>query len=119
MHEIIFYEDRSGRVPVLEYMQELSKSKSKDSRIKLSKIQDYVKVLREHGTYAGEPFVKHLDGDIWELRPLRDLLLFAGVVGGRFVLLHQFLKRTQKTPAREIEQAKRELADFKERSCLQ
>ena len=62
MHEIIFYEDRSGRVPVLEYMQELSKSKSKDSRIKLSKIQDYVKVLREHGTYAGEPFVKHLDG---------------------------------------------------------
>ena len=35
MHEIIFYEDRSGRVPVLEYMQELSKSKSKDSRIKL------------------------------------------------------------------------------------
>ena len=45
MHEIIFYEDRSGRVPVLEYMQELSKSKSKDSRIKLSKIQDYVKVL--------------------------------------------------------------------------
>jgi|GEM_PF-2802657 len=35
LHEIIFYEDRSGRVPVLEYMQELSKSKSKDSRIKL------------------------------------------------------------------------------------
>ena len=47
MHEIIFYEDRSGKKPVLEYMQKLSKSKSKDSRIKLSKIQDYVKVLRE------------------------------------------------------------------------
>ena len=28
----------------------------------------------------------------------------------------KIMKKTQKTPAREIEQAKRELADFKERS---
>lgn len=32
-----------------------------------------------------------------------------------FVLLHRFMKKTQKTPAREIEQAKRELADLIER----
>jgi len=32
-----------------------------------------------------------------------------------FVLLHHFMKQTQKTPTREIEQAKRELADLKER----
>ena len=62
--------------------------------------------------------MKHLDGEIWELRPIRDRILFAGVVGGRYVLLHQFMKRTQKTPAREIEKAKRELADFRERSGL-
>ncbi len=30
----------------------------------------------EHGTAAGEPYVKHLDGEIWELRPLRDRILF-------------------------------------------
>ncbi len=34
---------------------------------------------------------------------------------GSFVLLHQFMKKTQKTPAREIEKAKRELADLIER----
>jgi len=28
------------------------------------------------------------------------------------VLLHHFIKKTQKTPLREIEQAKRNLADF-------
>ena len=33
----------------------------------------------------------------------------------KYVLLHQFLKKTQKTPKREIEQAKRELADYLER----
>ena len=59
--------------------------------------------------------MKHLEGDIWELRPLRDRILFAGYVDGSFVLLHQFMKKTQKTPRREIEQAKLELQDFKER----
>lgn len=119
MHEIIFYEDRGGRKPVLEYMQELGKSRSKDSRIKLNKINDYIQALSVYGTeQLTENYVKHLDGEIWELRPIRDRILFAGVVGGRYVLLHHFLKQTQKTPAREIEKAKRELADFKERSGL-
>lgn len=119
MHEIIFYEDSSGRRPVLDYMQELAKSRSKDSRIKLNKINDYIQALSVYGTAElNENYVKHLDGDIWELRPIRDRILFAGVVGSRYVLLHQFMKQTQKTPAREIEKAKRELADFKERSGL-
>ena len=34
---------------------------------------------------------------------------------GSFVLLHHFVKKTQKTPRREIEKAKRELKDLKER----
>lgn len=119
MHEIIFYEDSSGRKPVREYMRELEKSKSKDSRIKLNKINDYIQALSVYGVAElNENYVKHLDGEKWELRPIRDRILFAGVVGGRYVLLHQFMKRTQKTPAREIEKAKRELADFRERSGL-
>jgi len=118
MHEIVFYEDRNGKKPVLEYLNELKRRNTKDSRIKLSKIFDYIKVLRENGTSAGMPYIKHLDGEIWELRPIRDRILFAGFVGGHYILLHQFMKQTQKTPAREIEQAKRELADFKQRSGL-
>lgn len=119
MHEIIFYEDSSGKNPVREYMRELEKSKSKDSRIKLNKINDYIQALSVYGVAElNGNYVKHLDGEIWELRPIRDRILFAGVVGGRYVLLHQFMKQTQKTPAREIEKAKRELADFRERSGL-
>lgn len=44
-----------------------------------------------------------LDGEIWELRPIRDRILFARLMDGRFVLLHQFMKKTQKTPKREIQ----------------
>lgn len=118
MHEIIFYEDSKGNKPVLEYIRQLANTNGKDSRIKLKKVQEYIVVLQTYGATMGEPYMKHLDGDIWELRPISDRILFAGLVNGKFVLLHQFVKKTQKTPPREIEQAKRELDDFRERSGL-
>ena len=79
------------------------------------KIGDYIQILSEYGTTAGEPYMKHLEDKIWELRPLRNRILFAGYVDGSFILLHQFIKKTNKTPKREIEKAKRELKDFIER----
>lgn len=115
MHQIIFYIDRQGKSSLLDYIAELEKSKSKDSRIKLTKIREYVKALSINGTFLPETYVKHLDGEIWELRPIDNRILFAAWVDGTFVLLHSFVKKTQKTPKREIDQAKRELADFKER----
>lgn len=115
MHKIYFYRDKNGKEPVLDYLRELSGKKDKDSRIKLHKIRDYVKALSTYGTQVGEPYVKHLDGEIWELRPIRDRVLFAAWHEGGFVLLHSFMKKTQKTPASEIAKAKRELADLIER----
>lgn len=116
MHPIHFYKDRGGKEPVKEYITALAARKDKDSRIKLNKIRDYVKALSEYGTQLGEPYVKHLAGEIWELRPIRDRILFAAWDGQGFILLHQFMKQTQKTPQREIAQAKRNLADYRERS---
>ena len=115
MYEIIFYEDANGNNPVLEYLKSLAKSNGKDSRIRLKKAQDYINALKTYGATLGEPYMKHLDGEIWELRPINDRILFAGWIDGAFVLLHSFVKKSQKTPKREIEKAKRELADFKER----
>lgn len=115
MHEIHFYKDNKGNQPVLDYMRELAGKSDKSSRIKLNKIQDYIQALSQYGTVAGEPYVKHLDGDIWELRPQKNRILFVGWIDGGYVLLHHFMKKTQKTPKREIDQAKRELADLMER----
>ena len=116
MYQIYFYKDRSGNEPVKEYISSLGLRTDKDSRIKLGKIRDYLKLLSEHGTRIGEPYVKHLSGDIWELRPLRDRILFAAWNGQSFILLHQFMKQTQKTPPREIEKAKKNLSDYRQRS---
>ena len=115
MYKIIFYRDKNGREPVYEYIKELERRAGKDNRVKLKKVQEYIRVLGEYGTQAGEPYMKHIDGEIWELRPMRDRVLFAAWINEGFILLHHFMKKTQKTPPREIARAKRELEDFKER----
>lgn len=115
MYRIIFYENRRGENPVLEYIEKLALRDDKNSRIKFDNVMDCIDQLRENGTRAPEKFVKHVRGEIWELRPLRDRILFAAWVGDSFVLLHQFLKDTPKTPVAEIEKAERELEDFKAR----
>ncbi len=114
---IIFYEDRRGDSPILDYICALEQSTGKDSRIKAAKIHEYIQMLSTYGMLRiSGVYTKHLEGEIWELRPLRDRILFAVVANGKYVLLHVFMKETQKTPRRENEKAKRELADFKERN---
>jgi len=114
MYEITFYKDKNGVEPILEYIQDLDSRTDKDSRIKVNKIYDYVDYLQEMGKQAGMPYVEHLQDEIWELRPLRDRILFTAWEDG-FLLLHHFVKKTRKTPQREIDQAKRNLADYRER----
>lgn len=115
MHEIHFYRDRNGREPVRDFMRELERRTDKDSRVTLNQLVRYIAYLGEYGTMANERIVKHLDGEIWELRPNRNRVLFAAWYRGSFLLLHTFMKKTQKTPPQEIALAKRELAEMKER----
>ena len=115
LHKIYFYKDRNGNRPVADYIRELAKKTDKDSRVKLHKIQDYINALSEYGLQLREPYIKHIDGEIWELRPLKDRIFFVAWHNGSYVLLHSFMKKTQRTPKREIEQAKRELVDLTER----
>ena len=115
MYGIYFYEDRQGNCPIADYIEKLGKRKDKESRIKLKKIREYLKVLQQYGTRAGEPYVKHLKNRLWELRPLKDRIIFVSWVNGNYVLLHHFAKKTKKTPPREIETAMRLLDDLEKR----
>ncbi|MBF1001077.1 MAG: type II toxin-antitoxin system RelE/ParE family toxin [Lachnospiraceae bacterium] len=115
MYEVHFYRNRKGEQPALSYLKELLGKKDKDSRIRAGKIHDYINLLREYGTFIGEPAVKHIEGDIWELRPARDRVLFVAWHNNGYVLLHAFEKHTQKTPEREKKRAREEYKDLKER----
>jgi len=115
MYKVLYYRDSRGNSPIADYIKSLGEKNDKDSRIKLRKLLEYIEYLSREGTQAREPYAKHLDGEIWELRPIRDRILYAAWDGERFILLHKFMKQTQKTPRREIEQAQRNLADYRER----
>jgi len=116
VYKVFFYKNQQGMEPTFEYIQELDKKTDKDSRINVNKIYDYIDYLSEVGINAREPYVKHLDGEIYELRPIRNRLLYAAFDGESFIILHHFTKKTKKTPKREIDKAKQNLADYRERS---
>ncbi len=118
MYEVYFYQDKNGEEPVKNYLNDLKEKSlhSKEDRIKFNKIDQYIEILRMYGTSAGEPYMKHLEGEIWELRPLRDRILFFYYEKDAFILLSCFMKKTQKTPKREIAKAKKRMHDFKKRS---
>lgn len=118
MYEIEFYEDKNGKSKVVDFIRELNRkaATNKESRINFNKVVAYLDLLEEFGTRIGEPVTKHLDGEIWELRPIRNRLLYAYYKDNKFIILHHFIKKTQKTPKREIEQAKRNLQDYLERN---
>ena len=42
-------------------------------------------MLEELGTRVGEPVTKHLDGEIWELRPLKNRFLYAYYKDNKFM----------------------------------
>lgn len=86
MYDVIFYKDRLGNEPIKEYLYALKKKglKSKNDRILAEKILAHIKALQDYGTRVGAPIVKHIDGDIWELRPLNNRTSFST---GKTILL--------------------------------
>ena len=113
MYKIEFYEDKNGKSEIYEYIKKLNNNKSKENRIKLKKIKAYMEMLSIYGLNLSEPYIKKIDNEIWELRPLKDRILFASLHNNKFVLLSVFTKKTQKTPKKEIEKAKKNLKDYK------
>lgn len=118
MFSIEFYKDNDGKEPIVEFLQELNLKAltSKEQRIRLKKIAEYFEVLTRFGTCIGEPYVKYIRDGIWELRPANDRILFAFWKNQTYIMLHHFVKKTQKTPVREIEQAKKNYSSFIDRS---
>lgn len=118
MYKVIIFKEVNGKEPISEYILELKKraQTSKKDRILLEKITTYIKALAEYGTRIGAPTVKHIDGDLWELRPLDNRIFFFYWKDNNFVLLHHFIKKSQKTPVGEIDKARRNLKEFLERN---
>lgn len=107
-----YYALPSGRQPAKDYI------KSLDGKLK-SKTMRSVELLRTKGHLIGEPESKHLEDGIFEVRTTMgnntSRILFFFCVGDVAVLTHGFVKKTQRTPRREIARAKRYREDYRAR----
>jgi len=109
MWNIIFYEKADGSIPVREFLNSLPEKHH-------AKALRDIDVLEKYGTKLREPHVKHIGGKLWELRikSASDIsrIFYFLPIGTNLVLLHGFVKKTQKTPNREIVIANTYLEDY-------
>lgn len=117
MFNIEFYENSNGESDVLQFLENLRfKIRSdKDARIQYKQAVYCIQLLQENGTQLPANITKHLEDGIWELRPGNNRIFYFYFENNTYVLLHQFRKKTQKTPKKEFEQAKAERDDYRSR----
>jgi phage-related protein len=104
-----FYIDERGRCPVEEFLDSL------DQRTR-ARFGWSAEQLRIRNVRAREPLVRHLEGNLWELREESATNIYRVIyffyTGRRIVLLHGFQKKTQRTPRRDLETARRRRTEF-------
>lgn len=110
--EVIFYEKENGDCPVEDFLLSL------DMKMK-AKMVGLLELLEEYGNQLREPYSKHLDGGIFEIRckvgSNITRVLYFFYYEGKIILTNGFVKKTQKTPPEQIKTAKEFRADYKER----
>ena len=114
MYEIEFYETEDGKCPIWDFLEalRLKAPTNKDARIQHKQASLYIELLQQNGTHMNAEITKHLDDGIWELRPGNNRVFYFFYQNDTYVLLHQFRKKSQITPKREIEKAKIERNDY-------
>ena len=97
-----------GNEPVREWLKSLPHDDRKT-------IGEDVKTV-QFGWPLGMPVVRKMDKELWEVRSRLDnriaRILFT-IDGNVMVLLHGFIKKSQKTPPKDLEVAKSRLAQLR------
>lgn len=103
-YEVQYYVDDRGRSSVREYIHGLNLKER-------AKVLKYIDFLRENEGKLDEPYSRHIEGKIRELRvdfgKNKHRIFYFTYVSKKIILLHAFLKKTAKTPITEINQAKK------------
>lgn len=99
-----FFKTESGNEPVREWLKELPAQDRKTIGEDIRTVQI--------GWPLGMPLVDHIEGDIWEVRSKlgnRIARVLFALADGELILLHGFIKKTNKTPDQDKDLAKQRL----------
>ena len=116
-YEVEYYQRVNKSIPVMDFLLSLEPKMR-------AKAFSEIELLKEHGPNLREPYVKPIKGTnnrgLYELRikfstDISRIFYFC-YKGNTFVLLHGFVKKSNKTPERELERARKYKMDY-ERRC--
>lgn len=98
-----FYRNANGREPVLEWLRRLDRPDRQKIGLDLMRVQ--------FGWPIGMPLVRGMGGGLWEVRSTlpsqRIARLMLCFEAETLIVLHGFIKKTQKTPAADLELARK------------
>ncbi len=110
--DIEFYQKENGEEPVKDFILSL------DCKMQ-AKILKILDLLEDNGPAIGMPYSESLGEGIFEIRAKHGTnitrVLYFFVIGKKIVLTNAFIKKTQKTPKKEITTAKKYRADYERR----
>ena len=100
----VYFQTDAGRIPVKEFIDSLHDRTQQ-------KYFNVIDLLEEHGKSLPSPHADHLGDGIYELRFIgiegKIRIFYFFYDGSKIVLTNGFIKKTQKTPAQELELARR------------
>uniref|UniRef100_C6DYA3 Type II toxin-antitoxin system RelE/ParE family toxin n=1 Tax=Geobacter sp. (strain M21) TaxID=443144 RepID=C6DYA3_GEOSM len=106
--KVVFYRSEAGNEPVRDWLKDLARDDKRE-------IGEDIKTA-QLGWPLGMPLIKKIDKGLWEVRTnLADGIarVFFTVDDEHMVLLHGFIKKSQKTPQNELKTALSRLGNFK------
>ena len=104
--DVVFYKTESGNEPVRDWLKGLSREDRKS-------IGEDIKTA-QYGWPLGMPLIRKLERGLWEVRSNISTgiaRVFFTVQEGLMILLHGFVKKSQKTPPNELDTARRRLSN--------
>ena len=106
--KVVFYRSESGNEPVRKWLKELPRE---DRR----QIGEDIKTV-QIGWPLGMPLIRKIDKDLWEVRTTLEsgiARVFFTVEEDYMILLHGFIKKSQRTPQNELKTALARLGNYK------
>lgn len=103
---VFFYRTDAGNEPVREWLKSLNRD---EKRI----IGEDIKTA-QFGWPLGMPLIRKLERGLWEVRSNTHhgvVRVIFTVNGNTMILLHGFVKKSQKTPLDDLNTARRRLSD--------
>jgi phage-related protein len=105
--KIVFYQSKNNNEPVRDWLKSLPREEMKQIGTEIKTVQ--------FGWPLGMPLVRKMEANLWEVRVKLDnrmaRILFT-IKDDLMILLHGFIKKSQKTPKNELLIAQKRLANL-------